>query len=146
MGLLDAVLSTLQRPVLGPVSWAELFGDVTGIACVWLTARKNIWNWPIGLLNNAFFFLLFWWAKLYGDAVLQVVFAVLGAYGWWAWSRPHEREQPVRRATAGEWIALVPLTGLGTVLAASWLARHTDSPVPRWDALVLCLSLAATYG
>lgn len=145
MPLLDAALAALQRPLLGPVSGAELLGDATGIACVWLTARRNIWNWPVGLLNNAFFFLLFWWAKLYGDAVLQGVFAVLGVYGWWAWARADARAVTVRRATAREWAVLLPLTVLGTVLAARWLATHTDSPVPRWDALVLCLSLAATY-
>ncbi len=143
---LDAALAALQRPVLGPVSWAELFGDATGVACVWMTARKHVSNWPVGLLNNAFFFLLFWWSKLYGDAVLQLVFAALGAYGWWAWARPGEAERPVRRATAIEWLVLLPLTAVATVGAAAWLARHTDSPVPRWDATVLCLSLAATYG
>lgn len=145
MPLLDAALAALQRPVLGPVTWAELIGDATGIACVWLTARRNLWNWPVGLLNNAFFFLLFWWAKLYGDAVLQAVFAVLGVYGWWAWTRPEAHAVPVRRTTAREWAVLLPLTAVGTTLVARWLATHTDSPVPRWDALVLCLSLAATY-
>jgi nicotinamide mononucleotide transporter len=142
---LDALLGALQRPWLGPVSLAELFGDATGIACVWLTARRHIANWPVGLANNAFFLLLFWWAKLYGDAALQLVFAALGVYGWWAWARPGEAERPVRRTTALEWAALVPLTAAATAGAAAWLARHTDSPVPRWDAAVLCLSLAATY-
>jgi nicotinamide riboside transporter PnuC len=60
---LDLLLSALQRPVLGPVSWAELLGDATGILCVWLVARQHLWNWPIGILNNAFFFLLFWWSS-----------------------------------------------------------------------------------
>lgn len=145
MSVLDALLGALQRPALGPVSWAELFGDVTGIACVWLTARRHIANWPVGLANNAFFFLLFWWAKLYGDAVLQLVFGALGAYGWWAWARPGEAARRVRRATAAEWLVLLPVTAAATVGAAGWLAGHTDSPVPRWDAAVLCLSLAATY-
>jgi nicotinamide mononucleotide transporter len=141
----DAILRALQRPALGPVSWAELFGDATGIACVWLTARQRISNWPVGLLNNAFFFLLFWWAKLYGDATLQGIFAVLGVYGWWAWARGSGESAPVRRCRAWEWAVLVPATAAATVFAAGWLARHTDSPVPRWDATVLCLSLAATY-
>jgi nicotinamide mononucleotide transporter len=140
-----AILTALQRPALGPVSWAELFGDATGIACVWLTARKRISNWPVGLLNNAFFFLLFWWAKLYGDATLQAIFAALGIYGWWAWARGSGRSAPVRHGRAREWAVLVPVTAVATVFAAGWLARHTDSPVPRWDATVLCLSLAATY-
>jgi nicotinamide mononucleotide transporter len=52
----------------------------------------------------------------------------------------------VRRTTAGEWKALLPATAAATVGVALWLSRRTDSPVPAWDASVLTLSLAATYG
>jgi nicotinamide mononucleotide transporter len=146
---MESFLHAVQQPVFGPVSWAELIGDVTGIWCVWLLARQKLLNWPIGILNNAFFFLLFWSAKLYGDAVLQTVFATLGAYGWWTWTRhPQGRADavPVRRITPAEWSVIAAATAAATVGAAFWLARHTDSPVPIWDACVLCLSLAATYG
>lgn len=143
------LLSFLQGPLLGPITSAELIGDVTGAACVWLVARQNIWNWPVGLLNNVFFFLIFWWSKLYGDAVLQVVFAALGIYGWWLWATGGEARTarlPVRRTSLGEW-RLIGLTTLAATLgAATWLAEATDSPYPLWDAAVLTLSLAATYG
>lgn len=144
----EAIVQALQQPLLGPVSLAELIGDVTGVLCVWLVARQHILNWPIGLLNNLFFFLIFWWSKLYGDAVLQVVFGVLAVYGWWQWAKGGEQRAalPVRRTTPPEWKVLAPVTAIGTVAAAVWLARRTDSPVPVWDASVLTLSLAATYG
>jgi nicotinamide mononucleotide transporter len=149
MSAMETVLDLLRRPALGPVSWAELVGDLSGIWCVWLVARQHLWNWPIGILNNAFFFLIFWWSKLYGDAALQGVFAALGAYGWWTWTH-HAGGRgvalPVRRTRGTEWALLVPLTAAGTAAAAAWLSRRTDSPVPLWDAAVLCLSLAATYG
>jgi nicotinamide mononucleotide transporter len=145
----EEILSALQRPALGPMSWAELVGDATGAWCVWLVARRHILNWPIGLLNNLFFFLIFWRSKLYGDAALQAVFAALAIYGWWEWARGRGGkggELPVRRTTAREWRALGLATALGTAGAALWLSRRTDSPVPAWDASVLTLSLAATYG
>lgn len=145
---MSQLLTLLQQPAFAGVSWAELWGDVTGALCVWLVARQHVFNWPIGILNNVFFFLIFWWSKLYGDAVLQVVFAVLGLYGWWQWTHGTGRrgELPIRRTTAREWTVLVSATTLATAGAALWLARHTDSPVPLWDASVLTLSLAATYG
>ncbi len=131
------------------MTWAELVGDATGALCVWLVARRHILNWPVGLLNNLFFFLIFWRSKLYGDAALQAVFAALAIYGWREWARGRGRkggELPVRRTTAREWWALALATALGTAGAALWLSRRTDSPVPAWDASVLALSLAATYG
>jgi nicotinamide mononucleotide transporter len=55
------------------VTWAELLGFATGAVGVWLTVRVNIWNSPVGLANNLFFLALFWTARLYADAGLQVV-------------------------------------------------------------------------
>ena len=130
-----------------PVTWTELAGDVTGLACVYLVARANVWNWPLGIANTVLFFFVFVRQKLYGDALLQVVFALLNAYGWWMWTRPGERTPllPVRRASATE-LAVGGVTSLaGTATAALILAHGTDSPVPIWDASILVLSLVATW-
>jgi nicotinamide mononucleotide transporter len=93
------------------------------------------------------FFFTFLRARLYGDALLQVAFLVLQIYGWWLWTRPagSAAETAVRRASALENAALVGLSLAGTAAAALVLARHTDSPVPVWDASVLVLSLVATW-
>ena len=120
---------------------------MSGALCVWLVARQNIWSWPIGLLNNALFFVLFLAAKLYADAALQIVFAVLGVYGWYRWLRPGLLTGlPVRRTTRAEWAWLGAFGVLGIALVSYWLASSTDSPVPFWDACILVLSLLATYG
>lgn len=146
---MDAILAFLQAPAVGPVTPAEIVGDLTGVLCVWLVARQHLWSWPIGLLNNAFFLLIFWWAKLYADAALQLVFAALGVFGWWSWVRgtgEGDAELPVRRTTRREWLVMGAVVIFFTGAVARWLAARTDSPVPLWDASVLTLSLAATYG
>lgn len=130
-----------------PVTWAEVFADITGLICVWWTARQNILNWPAGLANNVLFFLLFIEAKLYGDSLLQVIFFVLGVYGWVEWHRVRPVDAaPVRHTTANEWRLLAAAAAVGWTAAWLWLDRVTDSPVPIWDSLVLVLSLVATYG
>jgi nicotinamide mononucleotide transporter len=130
------------------VSGVEVWGAVTGLLCVWLLARQNIWTWPIGLANNFLFMVLFWRSKLYADATLQVVFAALAVYGWYRWLRVPVpgTELPVRRTSRTEWLVLAATTALGHAAVYWGLSRHTDSPVPFWDAAVLALSLAATYG
>ena len=70
-----------------PTTWGEVLGFVTGVWCVWLVVRRNVWNWPVGIANNVFFLLLFVEAGLFADSALQVVYLVLGFYGWWAWVR-----------------------------------------------------------
>ena len=59
----------------------EVAGFITGALCVWLVARQNHWNWPIGIANNVAFLALFWTSGLYADSGLQVVYIALALYG-----------------------------------------------------------------
>jgi nicotinamide mononucleotide transporter len=129
------------------VNWVEVFGFVTGVINVWLLARQNIWNWPIGIANNFAYLLLFATSGLYGDSGLQVVYITLGIYGWRLWlSRSDGPRLPVTRITASLWGYLSLITLLAVLVLKWFLARFTDSTVPGWDGLTTALSLAATYG
>jgi len=130
------------------IDWTEVFGFVTGVLNVWLLARQKVWNWPIGLANNAAYLILFFRAGLYGDGGLQLLYIALGIYGWWAWARGSAAgsEMRVERTSAATWRWLAPATAVAAVALAVFLARFTDSTVPRWDGLTTALSLAATWG
>ncbi|WP_061297765.1 nicotinamide riboside transporter PnuC [Herbidospora cretacea] len=131
-----------------PTSWAELLGFATGLLTVWLVARQNIWNWPIGVANVVLLGLVFLTAGLYADAALQIVYVVLGLYGWWQWSYGGAGRTVLRVSRTGpaEWGWLI-LAGVAvTALLTVALSNHTDSAVPFWDALTTSLSLMATYG
>jgi nicotinamide mononucleotide transporter len=125
----------------------EVFGFITGAVNVWLLARQNIWNWPIGIANNLAYLILFATSGLYGDAGLQVVYILLAIYGWWIWLHGAGRSDlHVTRTSPVVWIQLTIVTALAGLLLKWFLARFTDSTVPGWDALTTALSLAATYG
>ncbi len=128
-------------------SWTEFFGFVTGALGVWLLAKQNIWNWPIGIANGVFYILVFVHSGLYGDAGLQVVYVVMNTYGWYNWLRPGRvAELAVRHTTQREWAWMVPATAVAAVALARFLAAYTDSTVPWWDGLTTALSLVAIYG
>jgi nicotinamide mononucleotide transporter len=128
-------------------SWTEFFGFVTGAAAVWLLAKQKIWNWPIGIANAVFYIAVFLRSGLYGDAGLQVVYALMNAYGWYSWLRPRrDMELKVQRTPGREWGWMVPATGVAAVGLARFLATYTDSTVPWWDGLTTSLSLVAIYG
>ena len=70
-------------------------------------------------------------------------------YGWWLWGRRTSGARPeiaVRHTTAREWRWIAAAVVAVTAALAMFLATRTDSPAPLWDASVLTLSLAATYG
>jgi nicotinamide mononucleotide transporter len=129
------------------LSWIEVFGFITGVVNVWLLARQNIWNWPVGIANNLAYTILFATSGLYGDAGLQIVYIIFSVYGWILWLHPNKAaELPVTRITARAWITLALTVAVAAVLLKWFLARYTDSTVPAWDGLTTALSLAATYG
>lgn len=128
------------------MNWTEILGFVTGGITVWLTVREHMWLWPIGVANNIFFFILFWRGRLFADASLQVVYLILGVYGWWNWLRGGEErtELAISRTPAKQWIAMGAATIGGTwALRAVLITVHDASPF--WDAFTTVLSLVAQY-
>jgi len=150
--LLDWMNSAAIPNLLGaPVSWIEIIGFVTGAACVYGVAKQKLWNWPVGILNNIAFIILFLGAGLYGETVLQVIFAAVAVYGWFNWVRgkaatEDRNDLPIRDAVRGEILLCIAATLAGTAAVAMILTHGTDSEVPWPDAFVLTASLAATYG
>lgn len=123
----------------------ELFGFVTGAACVWLIARQNIWNWPLGIANNLLFMVLFTRSGLYADVGLQVFYVAIGVYGWWHWLHGglDHGALKVSRTPPREAALAAALTLAGTALVILLLKRFTNSTVPVLDATVTGLSVAA---
>jgi len=124
----------------------EALGATTGAVCVWLAALSAPWTWPIGIANNLLYLWIFWGAGLYADALLQVVFALISAYGIWRWRGGRGGAvRPVRRGGIGE-LALTALLAAGAaVLLWRLLDLHTDSTVPGWDGVTTAASLAAQW-
>jgi nicotinamide mononucleotide transporter len=129
------------------LSWAEIFGFVTGAACVWLLVKQSIWNWPVAMANYLFFAVLFYQSKLYGDMSLQFFYTVIAVYGWWNWLRggTQHSQLKISRAGATRWMFLL----LGTALMSSAftfaLSRYTDSNVPFLDGVTTALSVTALF-
>jgi nicotinamide mononucleotide transporter len=128
------------------VSVPEAFGFVAGAICVWLVVKENIWNFSLGIANNAFFLVLFWRERLFAGMALQVVYVVLNSLGWYWWLRGGEQHSALRVSRAGR-AMLGVLAGLivaGTWLLTRYLATVND-PAPLLDALTTTLSLAAQF-
>ncbi len=125
----------------------ELVAVAFGLVSVYLSAREHIVSWPTAIVNVAIFFVLFWKAKLYADAVLQLVYLALSVYGWYEWlygGAQHSRLR-VSRTTRAQWLVLAPLFLVGGLSLGALLDRYTDSPVPYFDALLTSASLVAQW-
>ena len=129
------------------MDWTEGLGFVTGAACVWLAARENIWNWPIGIANNLFYLVVFWRAGLYADSILQLFYLGISMYGWWKWARggPAHRDLPASRTSRAMAIGLA-VFGVAAAASLYGVLRHfSNSTVPAGDAITTAMSLTAQF-
>ena len=145
MDLLSAwhQLITSLRETFSP--W-ELAGFLTGIVCVWQVVCRNIWNFPLGILSCACFLILFLQQRLFGEAILQVIFIALNIHGWNQWLRKGSDQggRQVSNVPKKEFTILAllvfPFTaGLWAIL--TWL----NGSAPLVDAWVTSLSLIAQW-
>lgn len=131
---------------MAPFSMTEALGFVTGAFGVYLVVKENVWNFPVGIANSAFFLVLFAGARLYGDAALQVFFIALGFQGWYLWLRGGENHTPLHVERA----SLRLLAGVAAFVVAATTAltlffRYVNDSAPFLDAFITVLSLGAQY-
>ena len=125
----------------------EIIAAVFGVVSVFLSVRQNIWSWPTAIVNVGLYIFVFFGAKLYADAGLQVVYVVLNAYGWyhWLYGGKNRTELAVSR-TSGRLAGLLAAIGLvASAAIGTLLATRTDAALPYVDALTTSTSLVAQW-
>ena len=127
----------------------EVWGFITGLACVWLVARSSVWNFPVGIVACALAAVVNVRLRLYSDAGLQGVFIILGLYGWAQWLRKPaattEPELPITRLSARGWLLLLAFVAVFTA-GFGWLfATYTQAAAPYLDNFATAVSIAAQY-
>lgn len=124
----------------------EVLAFITGGVCVWLIVKQNIWNWPIGIANDAFFVVLFLQARLFADMSLQVVYIILGFLGWFWWLHGGREatELTVSRVSRAQSVLLAFVVAASTYGGTIYLQSVRDS-APFLDAFTTALSLTAQY-
>jgi nicotinamide mononucleotide transporter len=127
------------------LSLAELLGFVTGVLCVWLTARRNILNFPFGIANCAFLLLLFVETRLFADAILQLVFIALSGFGWWQWAQGKRSDVVAIERAAPRELMLLGVAALALTAGLCWWLGQVRGSLPFWDALITALSLCAQW-
>ncbi|RYF71534.1 MAG: nicotinamide riboside transporter PnuC [Comamonadaceae bacterium] len=131
-----------------PTSWLELVGATLALVMVGCNMRELHWGWPLAISSSLIYFGVFLQARIYGDAALQIFFAVVALWGWAQWLRGRRADGSALRVTR-----LSPRGIAGALLAcalawpavALFLMRFTDSDVPWWDGFATGLSLVGQF-
>ncbi|MDB5766007.1 MAG: pnuC [Collimonas fungivorans] len=131
------------------MSGLEISAVILSALAVWLTARRHLWCWPVGLVSVLLYARIFLVAKLYSDLLLQLIFAVMQLYGWWQWKRGASDQdgqhiQPQRLPKQGLLIGLLA-GAAGSVVLGYVMASFTDAHIPWLDSALTSFSLVAQF-
>ena len=153
--VIDALLLSLQ-PFFAPAftlwgteaSWLEIVAFVLAIAMVVLNMRVNALAWPLAIVSSLLYFALFWSSRLYGDASLQIFFAVIALWGWWQWLRGTAADGAalkVRTLPARARWALIGVLAIAWPATGLFLKTFTNTDVPWWDAFPTAASVIGQW-
>lgn len=126
--------------------WVELAGFITTSVGIWLTTKRLLICWPVVLAADIFYFAVFYQARLFSDALLQIFFLAFTLYGWWHWWRGVREEGEVRVAPLALPSMLIALAAgaVGSLLLGV-LAKRMHAALPYLDATLTSYSLVASW-
>lgn len=138
---------------MSPLEWAAA---ALLLINVWLAAQRSLWNYAFALAAVSLYLIIFYEARLYSDAALQLIFIALNLYGLWNWA--HAAKNGAGRAADAEdhavpvgWMSSAARAGWLAAMVGLWLAwssamaHFTDAVVPYMDGAVLVMSVAAQW-
>ncbi|MEZ5474375.1 MAG: nicotinamide riboside transporter PnuC [Steroidobacteraceae bacterium] len=123
----------------------EILALILGVAYSILAVRRNRLCWIAGAGSSMLLAGLAASRQLPMQALLQVYYVVMSAYGFWHWSR-QSGAAPIK---VGFWpprvhVAAAVVLGALAWATASYLTAETDAAWPRLDSTVTWFSLFAT--
>ena len=131
------------------MDWFEFAGLTSGLLCVILLIRQNIWTWPIGLVYALVSLVVFYDKQLFAEVGLHVFYVGMNAYGWYYWlygggSRQQEVLKVVNTSRSQMWV-LVAISIVGTALLGTLLDRYTPADIAYVDSSIAVMSLVAMW-
>ncbi len=126
--------------------WLEIAGVITTVLGIALTTGRKLACWPVVLISDVIYLVVFYQAQLYSDALLQIFFLAFTLYGWWYWWRGVRDEGEVRVVRLSLPIMLAGLTAgaVGSVVLGE-LAKQVHAALPYLDATLASYSLVASW-
>ncbi|MCC6720686.1 MAG: nicotinamide mononucleotide transporter [Bacteroidia bacterium] len=118
----------------------EWIGVISGIIAVYLLYRNSIYTWVTGYINILCFLILFWHEKLYGDFAVQIIFLILGIWGWINWHNS-KASFPQKLTFLGNLLALL-FTLLVWDGVYMYFKIYTKCTYPIAESLILSLSIS----
>jgi nicotinamide mononucleotide transporter len=126
--------------------WLENVAAAITLVGIWLTTRRTLLCWPVVLVSDVLYLIVFHRENLKSDSYLQVFFIAFTLYSWWNWARGTRTDGKVNIAPMHlqGWVAGLAAGAIGSVLVGWWMAR-VGAALPHLDATLAVFSLVASW-
>lgn len=102
-------------------------------------------GWLFGIAASALAIALFLHQRVYAQVVLNAVYVVMGAYGWWSWGGAGDAERTITRRGTGFHVLAVVAGVAGTILLGWALGLLPGARHAALDGFATAFSLLATW-
>ncbi|HQV00093.1 MAG: nicotinamide mononucleotide transporter [Bacteroidia bacterium] len=126
------------------ISSLEFIGACFGVLGIWLTAKKNVLCFPVGIINVLITANVVFEVKLYADVVQQLMYLVLLVYGWINWTKS-QNIKSVSYCTVTQKIFVVVITLIIGTVGYFILKKYTNATYPAADAYATAVCFAAQF-
>ncbi|MFP5276685.1 MAG: nicotinamide riboside transporter PnuC [Acidobacteriota bacterium] len=124
----------------------EIAGMVVTVLGIWLTTKRLLICWPVVLLADILYLIVFYRARLFSDALLQLFFIGFTLYGWWHWWRGVVEEGDVRVVPLSKNALLAGLCfGVAGAAILGGVMVRVHAALPHLDAALTSFSLVASW-
>ncbi len=129
--------------------WRDtLFGFtvfLSGVICVVLAAKGNIWTYSYGIYNSLAYAWVSYQNGLYGETMLNALYYFpMQIVGWFLWQKNMSGSSVrMRKLSARSAWAVLAISVIGTAGYGYWLSTLPGQNTPFMDALTNTLSIIA---
>ncbi len=129
---------------LGWIQWASF---ITGLAYIYYAAKNDPACWPWGILSSALWAYVSWvQLTLLSDSILQVIYVLLGFWGWYAWVFKKQKTDFTISRTPVLNILIIIVVSVILSYALGKYMKSMNASYPMLDAFLTIFSVTATIG
>jgi nicotinamide mononucleotide transporter len=127
------------------ISWVQWFSFISGLLYIYFASKNNPLCWPWGILSSGLWAYASWFQlHLLSDSVLQLIYVILGFWGWYQW---HFRKQhQAITVSALSYLRMTIYLGVSILISIGLglMMKKTSAAFPMTDAAISVFSITAT--
>ncbi|MFZ4463534.1 MAG: nicotinamide riboside transporter PnuC [Bacteroidales bacterium] len=128
-------------------SLLEVIAVFFGLLSVWYSRKVNLLVYPTGIINVLIYVYICFYAGLYADMGINLIYFVMSVYGWYNWTRKKDEVTAVKitwLSIKGNFLAAL-LAAVAFILISYILVNYTDSTVPYIDSFTTAIFIVGMW-